>query len=225
MSVRLTSRGLPGVQTSSMACWARRVMSDSVIPSSDMCCGMPTFMASALTASTAAREASSRLMPAVSTPIARAISGYLSMHAGMLYSMMVGSRSALATPWGTSNNEPSGCAMPCTSPRPTLENAIPAMYCATAIPLRASALSGCSTAIGRWRLIMRMASISNMSDMLHAPFVIYPSMAWVSASMPVAAVSPLGRLYISSASIIATAGMSLGSTHTIFFCFASSMIT
>ena len=70
-----------------------------------------------------------------------------------------------------------------------------------------------------------MALISNMSLISHAPFVMRPSMACVRASMPVAAVSPLGRLYISSASTMAMAGMSFGSTHTIFFWFCSSVMT
>ncbi len=64
-----------------------------------------------------------------------------------------------------------------------------------------------------------------MSDIAHAPLVMYPSMACVRASMPVAAVRLRGSEYISSGSIMATAGMSLGSTHTIFFFLASSMIT
>ena len=43
--------------------------------------------------------------------------------------------------------------------------------------------------------------------------------------MPVAAVSPLGIEYISSGSTMATDGMSLGSTQTIFLRASSSMMT
>ena len=70
-----------------------------------------------------------------------------------------------------------------------------------------------------------MAFTSNISLSSHAAFVIRPSMACVIASIPVAAVRLLGSEYISSASMMATQGMSLGSTHTIFACRASSMIT
>ena len=44
MSSRVTGRGLPGVQTSSMAWSARASMSFSVMPSSDRCAGMPTSL-------------------------------------------------------------------------------------------------------------------------------------------------------------------------------------
>ena len=70
-----------------------------------------------------------------------------------------------------------------------------------------------------------MAFSSNMSLISHAALVIRPSMAWVIASIPVAAVRDLGSEYISSASMIATAGMSLGSTHTILAWRLSSMMT
>ena len=64
-----------------------------------------------------------------------------------------------------------------------------------------------------------------MSLISQAALVIKPSMAWVIASIPVAAVKPFGKEYINSASTIATAGMSLGSTHTIFCWRFSSMMT
>ena len=64
-----------------------------------------------------------------------------------------------------------------------------------------------------------------MSLISQAPSVISPSIAWVSASIPVAAVSPRGIDSISSGSMIASVGMSFGSTQTIFFTFSSSVMT
>ena len=49
-------------------------------------------------------------------------------------------------------------------------------------------------------------------------------MAWVKASMPVAAVSPLGILDIISGSITAITGMSCTSTHTNFLFFSTSVM-
>ena len=65
----------------------------------------------------------------------------------------------------------------------------------------------------------------NISDNSHAPAVMYPSIACVRASIPVAAVSPLGILDIMSGSTTATTGMSCGSTHTILRFLLVSVIT
>ena len=50
-------------------------------------------------------------------------------------------------------------------------------------------------------------------------------MAWVSASMPVAAVRPLGMVDIMSGSTTATSGMSLVSTQTNLRFFSTSVMT
>ena len=82
-----------------------------------------------------------------------------------------------------------------------------------------------STAPRRCLLISRMASRWNISEMAQCPLVIYPSMAWVKASIPVAAVRPLGMERIMSGSTTATSGMSLVSTQTNLRCFSTSVIT
>ena len=84
---------------------------------------------------------------------------------------------------------------------------------------------GSFTAKGKYLYIISMAFTSNMSLSSHAAFVMSPSTAWVMASIPVAAVRLLGNEYISSASMMATQGMSLGSTQTIFAWRDSSMMT
>ena len=56
-------------------------------------------------------------------------------------------------------------------------------------------------------------------------FVIYPSIACVNASIPVAAANFLGIEAISSVSTIAKTGMSCGSTQTILTSLSSSVIT
>ena len=65
----------------------------------------------------------------------------------------------------------------------------------------------------------------NISESSHAPFVMYPSIACVRASIPVAAVSPFGIDDIMSGSTIATTGISCTSTQTIFLLFSVSVIT
>ena len=102
---------------------------------------------------------------------------------------------------------------------------MPAMYCASAMPLRATGSLPSSTTFRKCAATSSMAFSSNMSLIVHAPGVIYPSMACVRASMPVAAVSPRGIDIISSQSITAHIGMSLGSTQTIFLRFSSSVMT
>ena len=64
-----------------------------------------------------------------------------------------------------------------------------------------------------------------MSDISLCAFVIYPSIACVKASIPVAAANPFGIEAINSESIIARIGMSFGSTQTIFTSASSSVIT
>ena len=73
--------------------------------------------------------------------------------------------------------------------------------------------------------MISMAFRWNISESSQAALVMYPSMAWVSASIPVAAVSPLGMLDIMSGSTTATTGISCGSTQTILRFFSASVIT
>ena len=91
-------------------------------------------------------------------------------------------------------------------PRPTLENPMPAMYWPRAIPSRPSCVL--ATAPRRDLEMISMAFMWNMSVISQAAFVVYPSMAWVRASIPVEAVSPLGMEDIISGSTMATMGMS-----------------
>ena len=70
-----------------------------------------------------------------------------------------------------------------------------------------------------------MAFKWNMSVISQAPLVIYPSMAWVRASIPVEAVSPLGMEDIISGSMTATTGISWVSTQTNLRFFSTSVIT
>ena len=73
--------------------------------------------------------------------------------------------------------------------------------------------------------MISMAFRWNISVISHAAFVVYPSIACVRASMPVAAVSPLGMEDMISGSTTATTGMSWGSTHTNFRFLSTSVIT
>ena len=59
--------------------------------------------------------------------------------------------------------------MLCTMPRPTLEKPMPAMYWPSAMPSRPSGVF--STAPRRLRLMRRMASRWNMSEMAQWPLV------------------------------------------------------
>ena len=65
----------------------------------------------------------------------------------------------------------------------------------------------------------------NMSVIFQAALVMKPSMAWVRASMPVAAVRPLGMVDIMSGSMTAICGMSCGSTQTNLRFFSGSVMT
>ena len=73
--------------------------------------------------------------------------------------------------------------------------------------------------------INSIACTSNISEITCAPFVIYPSIACVKASIPVEAIVFGGIDCINSASTIATTGMSFGSTQTIFLFSSSIVIT
>ena len=148
---------------------------------------------------------------------------YLSPVTGALYSMIVGSRMALATPCGVSYTAPSVCAMECTMPRPTLLKPMPATYWPSAMPSKPSASP--ATAARRDLAMISIALRWNMSVISQAPLVMKPSMAWVSASMPVAAVRPLGMEDIMSGSTTATSGMSCTSTQTNLRFFSTSVIT
>ena len=65
----------------------------------------------------------------------------------------------------------------------------------------------------------------NMSVISHAPFVVKPSIACVSASMPVLAQRPFGIDIIMSGSTTATSGMSCMSTQTNLRSFWRSVMT
>ena len=108
-------------------------------------------------------------------------------------------------------------------PRPTLEKPMPAMYWATAIFSRA--VASLFTESRRYLAIILMAVMWSMSVRSQAPLVMYPSMAWVRASMPVAAHRPLGMDMTMSGSMMETTGMSWGSTQTNLRCFSTSVIT
>ena len=108
-------------------------------------------------------------------------------------------------------------------PKPTFENPIPAIYWPSAISSRPFGVP--ATASRSEREIISIAFKWNISESSHAPAVIYPSIACVSASIPVAAVNPLGIELIISGSTNATTGISWGSTHTIFLFFSASVIT
>ena len=224
ISSKVTSLGFPPVHTSANASFDNFGSPSSGIFISLKVWGIPTSIASFLTESTAACAASSLLIPVVSTPIAFAISPYFSIHADILNSITVGRSSAFAIPWGISYTAPSGCAIEWTIPSPTFENPIPATYWAILIPSISSKFLS-ATAPLRCFAINSIAFISNISDITWAPFVIYPSIAWVKASIPVAAIVLFGIVSISSASTIATNGISLGSTQTIFLFSSSRVIT
>ena len=91
-------------------------------------------------------------------------------------------------------------------PSPQLEKPIPVRYCPSAIPSLPSGVL--STAPRRDFAMSSIAFKLNISVMVFAPFVVYPSIAWVSASIPVDAVRPLGILDIISGSTKATTGIS-----------------
>ena len=65
-----------------------------------------------------------------------------------------------------------------------------------------------ATAPRREREIISIAFKWNISVISQAPLVIYPSIAWVRASIPVEAVRPFGMLDIISGSMTATTGIS-----------------
>ena len=108
-------------------------------------------------------------------------------------------------------------------PSPQLEKPMPVRYCPIAIPALPSSVF--STAPRNDCAISSIAFKLNMSVMTLAALVVYPSMAWVSASMPVEAVSPFGMLDIMSGSTKATTGMSCASTQTNFLFFSTSVMT
>ena len=98
------------------------------------------------------------------------------------------------------------------------------MYWAS--PIFSTASSSFSfTAAGKYLKISFIACIWNISDIVLCAFVIYPSTACVSASIPVAAAIDFGIDAIRSESTIANIGISWGSTHTIFISLSSSVIT
>ena len=97
------------------------------------------------------------------------------------------------------------------------------MYCPIAIPSLPSGVF--STAPLKFSEISSIALIWNISVISHAAFVVYPSIACVNASIPVAAVNPFGIEDIISGSITAITGMSCGSTHTNLRFFSTSVIT
>ena len=95
---------------------------------------------------------------------------YLSPVQGALYSITVGRMIAFATPCGVSYSAPSGCAMECTIPRPTLEKPMPAMYWPSAMPARPSGVF--ATAARSSREMISMAFKCIISVISQAPLVI-----------------------------------------------------
>ena len=110
-------------------------------------------------------------------------------------------------------------------PSPTFENAMPATYEPYAMPSRAAASDPSLTAFSRLSAMNLMLFHVIISDTGVAPGVMYASIACVSASMPVAAVSPFGMLMSISASLNAIIGMSFGSTQTSLRPASSSVMT
>ena len=111
ISSKVTSLGLPPVHTSDKASLANLGKSSSFIFNSLKLAGILTSLESFLTASTASLAASYLFSPSTFSPIATAISTYLSMQTGILNSITIGKRTAFATPCGISNIAPSGCAI------------------------------------------------------------------------------------------------------------------
>ena len=97
------------------------------------------------------------------------------------------------------------------------------MYCPKAMASRPD-LTLLQASWMLWEIIL-IASKWNISERVQAPLVIYPSIAWVKASIPVAAVKPFGIVPIISGSTTAIIGISCGSTHTNFLWRSSSVIT
>ena len=101
-------------------------------------------------------------------------------------------------------------------PRPALLNAIPARNSEYAMNSRATRLRPSCCASLRYRLIKRMACREQASVRGLEAFETYASMACVSASMPVAAVSPFGIPTCMRGSLTAAKGVHLASTMAIF---------
>ena len=93
-------------------------------------------------------------------------------------------------------------------PVPELSMAMPASAAAICIPPRASRSSGASTARPRWRTTSRIACRQTESFIRLARRMVAASMAWTSASTPVAAVSSGGRPTVSVGSRSARSALS-----------------
>ena len=100
---------------------------------------------------------------------------------------------------------------------------MPAMYSPRAMPSRPS--FSLATALLNDLAMISIALRWNISVISQAAFVVYPSIACVSASIPVDAVSPFGIDDIMSGSTIAMIGISCGSTHTNFLFLSTSVMT
>ncbi|MNG18494.1 hypothetical protein D3C84_1025650 [compost metagenome] len=81
-----------------------------------------------------------------------------------------------------------------------------------------------ATAVRRLAEINSTALSAQASVIGVAAVDTYASIAWVSASMPVAAVRPLGMAAISEGSLTDNSGVTLRSTMAIFTCRTSSVM-
>ena len=97
-------------------------------------------------------------------------------------------------------------------PSPTFEKPMPAMYWPSAMLPRA--VRSPLTEARRFFAMISMALMCIISVSSQAPFVMKPSMACTSASMPVEAQSFGGIDMTMSSSTMATTGMSCGSAQT-----------
>ena len=162
-----------------------------------------------MTASIAAAAFQPLSRPVSPTPSANAIAASRSRLAGSLNRSTCGSTIASVTPWGRSCRPPIACPMACTRPSPVVPIPMPAICDASSIADLASRsapsatlLARCAPAIAMtWRAIPSAHGLARTDR--------YDSMAWVSASTPVAAVAAGGRPTVSSGSSMAAAGIVL----------------
>ena len=115
--------------------------------------------------------------------------------------------------------------MACTMPTMAFENAAPAISEASARLVRASVSAPLRQAVGRFAAISSTAFAANASDTGFFWMDVCASTAWVSASMPVVAVSFGGSDEVSAGSRMATCGTSLYEVNDSFACLCVSATT
>jgi len=118
-------------------------------------------------------------------------------------------RMAFAIPWGTCACAVTAWDIACTSVVRVLLNPRPASVLAMAIPVR-SIRFPLATAGRRCRPINSMARRLKASERNCAAWLVYDSMEWQRASMPVAATIRPGSLARSAGSTMATFGILCG---------------